>query len=102
MVLDWGDVRFLRKVICVITILNAKKTKTMCVSGIEPETIQLRAEGKALEQVHQYTYLGVTIIQHYGAGERNQKEDCDCKIQILGEQGIPEKKPLFKSQNEVA
>ncbi|ELU18140.1 hypothetical protein CAPTEDRAFT_147673, partial [Capitella teleta] len=43
--------------------LNAKKTKTMCVSRIEPETIQLRVEGKALEQVHQYIYLGVTITQ---------------------------------------
>ncbi|ELU15209.1 hypothetical protein CAPTEDRAFT_219452 [Capitella teleta] len=43
--------------------LNAKKTKTMCVSRMEPETIQLRAEGKALEQVHQYIYLGVTITQ---------------------------------------
>ncbi|ELU02614.1 hypothetical protein CAPTEDRAFT_217768 [Capitella teleta] len=30
--------------------LNAKKTKTMCVSRIESETIQLRAEEKALEQ----------------------------------------------------
>ena len=41
--------------------LNAKKTKTMCISKNTPPTILLNAEGTSLDQVHEYQYLGSTI-----------------------------------------
>ena len=43
--------------------LNAKKTKTMCVSRADNEVIHLKAEGKELEQVEEYVYLGTIISQ---------------------------------------
>ena len=43
--------------------LNAKKTKTMCISKTIPERFVVRAEDKDLEQVHEYQYLGTTITE---------------------------------------
>jgi len=44
--------------------LNAKKTKTMCISKSTPERFVVsRAEDKDLEQVHEYQYLGNTITE---------------------------------------
>ncbi len=43
--------------------LNAKKTKTMCISKTIHERFVIRTEDKDLEQVHEYQSLGSTITE---------------------------------------
>ncbi|XP_047491220.1 uncharacterized protein LOC125040612 [Penaeus chinensis] len=44
--------------------LNAKETKTMCISKPEPDKLTITANGKNLEQKANYLYLGSTISQN--------------------------------------
>ena len=41
--------------------LNGKKTNTMYIRKTIPDSFVIKAEGKGLEQVHEYQYLGTTI-----------------------------------------
>ena len=49
--------------------MNVKKTKTMVISKNEDMQVKIKVEGKNLEQVQQFKYLGQTITNE-GKGNK--------------------------------
>ena len=54
--------------------LNAKKTKIMVIDKKEKVRCKIKVDGKELEQVKEYKYLG-TWVTDDGRSERSKKEN---------------------------